>query len=196
MVEGTLAVDEGRLFIDEFVRSAAVVDIFDTTFAGTSTASTEVTNPFLTGLRVDVDLQLDRNSWLRSQRFNQSMNVELSGGVQLAYVRSDKTIAMFGDLEAVRGTYVTVGRNFDIQTGEVTFVGTPGVNPNLSFTASNRVRTPQGSAGHHGQRRRDPLLTPTVRLSSDDQALSESDLYSYLVFGRPTAALTVTSRRS
>ncbi len=188
LVEGTLTAEEGVLFIDEFVRSASVVSLFDTTF-GAIVPSAERPNRFLQGLRADVTLAVDRNSWLRSQRFNQSMNVELAGEVQLTFDRAQRTLAMFGDLEAIRGTYTTVGRSFAIESGDVTFVGTPGVNPNLAFMASHRARTPQGpldiTATVTGT-----LLTPVVRLSSGDQALSESDLYGYLLFNRPTSALS------
>ncbi len=188
LVEGRLTAEEGVLFIDEFVRSASVVSLFDTTVAAI-VPSAQRRNRFLQGLRADVALTVDRNSWLRSQRFNQSMNVELAGEVQLTFDRAQRTLAMFGDLEAVRGTYTTVGRSFTIQSGDVTFVGTPGVNPNLDFMATHRARTPQGpldiTASVTGT-----LLTPVVRLSSTDQALSESDLYGYLLFNRPTSALS------
>jgi hypothetical protein len=198
VITGALNADEGTLFIDEFVRSSEVFDLndptldldlaFDTTFGQASDEPDDV-NPFLQNLLADVSLTMVRNTWLRSERLNQAMNVELAGTVDMSFDRGERSLAMLGGLQAVRGTYTTLGRNFTVEQGTVRFVGTPGVNPDLEFTADFRVRRDEGpldiTANVGGT-----LLQPSLRLSSDDQALSESDLYSYVFFGQPTYALS------
>ncbi len=196
IISGGLTVDEGTLFIDEFVRSAEVLDltdpllreVFDTTFSGAG-AQNDESSPFVRNLLADVSLTMVRNTWLRSQRLNQSMNVELSGTLDMTFDRQARTVAMLGELQAVRGTYTTLGRNFSVEEGTVRFVGTPGVNPDLDFTADFRVPRPEGPLDIVANVSGD-LLQPSLRLSSEDQALSESDLYSYLVFGQPAYALS------
>ena len=66
---------EGVLYVDEFQRTAGVVDLADPAFfavVDTSVVNPRVllgatANPFLRNLRVDVDLAAERNSWLRSE---------------------------------------------------------------------------------------------------------------------------------
>lgn len=196
VVEGALTADEGTLFIDEFVRSAEVLDLTDPTLdldqffdTGPVTVAPDDINPFVQNLRANVSLTMARNTWLRSQRLNQAMNLELAGTLDMTFDRRVRSLAMLGELQAVRGTYTTLGRNFTVEEGTVRFVGTPGVNPDLNFTADLRVPRQEGpldiTANVGGT-----LLAPSLRLSSEDQALSESDLYSYVVFGQPTYALS------
>ncbi len=202
IIRGALTADEGTLFIDEFVRSAEVLDLSDPTLElrglfGDAFDETEEapdqSNPFVNNLLADVSLTLVRNTWLRSQRLNQSMNVELAGTLDMTFNRQVRSLVMLGELAAVRGTYTALGRNFSVEEGTVRFVGTPEVNPGLAFTADFRVPRAEGPldivANVGGT-----LLQPSFRLSSDDQALSESDLYSYLVFGQPTYALSTGQR--
>lgn len=196
VIEGALTADEGTLFIDEFVRSAEVLDLSDPTLdldqffdTGPVAVAPDEINPFVQNLRANVALTMARNTWIRSQRLNQAMNLELAGTLDMTFDRSQRSLAMLGELQAVRGTYTTLGRNFTVEEGTVRFVGTPGVNPDLNFTADLRVPRQEGpldiTANVGGT-----LLAPSLRLSSEDQALSESDLYSYVVFGQPTYALS------
>ena len=71
------------------------------------------------------------------------------------------------------------------------FLGTPGLNPNLEIEALNRLRTPYLDeplnifADVTGT-----LMAPRVGLRSDGSLpIAESDLVSYLIFGRPSYAL-------
>jgi hypothetical protein len=104
---------------------------------------------------------------------------------------------IFGDLIPRRGIYtLTVGpiiREFDVVSGRIEFFGTPDLNPSLDVVAEHRIRaTGPGATG---------ILTVQVRitgtaqfprltLTTDTQPpLPESEILSYLIFGRPTFAL-------
>jgi autotransporter translocation and assembly factor TamB len=126
-----------------------------------------------------------RDSWLRGR----DLNVEMDGELQVFWDRTERDLAMVGELEAVRGYYTVLGRQFQVRSGGVSFVGTPGVNPNLDIEALYRLRTPEEQleiiAGVGGT-----LLSPRVSLTSNAAfGIAESDLVSYLIFGRPAYAL-------
>ncbi len=192
VITGTLNVDEGVLYLDEFVRAASIVDLADPglatlEFDAALIDQRELVNlsPFVQYLRVNVGLSMSSNAWLRSPE----MNVEMAGDLRLAFNRRERTLAMLGDLTAIRGTYRVTGRQFDVQEGTVRFLGTPGVNPTLSITATNRLRAAEGAiditATVDGT-----MLRPEVHLTSDLPGATREDLISYLLFGRPQGELS------
>src|SRR5690606_37284435 len=124
LIEGTVTVDEGTLFVEEFSRSAGVVDLsdprlftqglaVDTTVFMTQPILADVRNPFLDNLRLDVDLSVPRNMWLRST----TMNVEMGGELLVRYDRSAGDLVLVGELLALRGTYLVLGRTFEVDEG-------------------------------------------------------------------------------
>ena len=190
--------EEGVLYVEEFQRTVGIVDLADQAFfAVVDTAVVNprpllgaAANPFLRNLRVDVDLVAERNSWLRSEQ----INVEMGGEVQVVYDRQSSDLVMLGALQAIRGTYSILGRTFQVASGTVEFVGTPGINPTLNIVASTRVRQAGASGGGNDNISiqatvSSTLLDPRVSLSSEGGAIAESDLVSYLVFGVPSYQL-------
>jgi hypothetical protein len=122
------------------------------------------------------------------------MNVEMGGELQVVYDRQSGDLAMLGALEAIRGTYSILGRSFQVASGTIEFVGTPGINPILNIVASTRVR--QARTGGSGNDNLSiqatvsgTLSDPRVSLTGDEGAIAESDLVSYLVFGVPSYQL-------
>lgn len=194
VVTGSARVQEGLLRIDELERSADVVDlsdprffdVVDTTFASTVSGLRDSENPFMRNLQLDVDLQVQRDTWLRGR----DMNVEMRGDLVINWNRTTGDLVLTGQLNAVRGTYSTFQRQFQVTEGTIEFVGTPGLNPNLSISAATRIRTGEGEQLSIGASVSGTLLEPRVSLSSDAQPpIAESDLVSYLLFGRPSYTL-------
>jgi hypothetical protein len=192
-VEGSLSVDRGTLFLDEFVRSATVVDltdprvfdVVDTTALASRPLLAGIQNPFFQNLRVDVDLSVPRDVWLRSEE----MNVEMGGSLYMRYDRLRRDVVMVGELQALRGSYSVLGRRFDVQSGTVEFIGTPGINPSLDIEAVSRIRRLEGQPLEVTATVVGTLTHPRVTLSSAEQGVAESDLVSYLIFGRPSNEL-------
>jgi autotransporter translocation and assembly factor TamB len=192
-VEGALSVDRGTLFLEEFVRSTEVVDltdprifeVVDTTALSTRPLLTGIRNPFMQNLRVDVDLSVPRDTWLRSE----DMNVEIGGDLLVRYDRLSRDIVMVGELQALRGSYMVLGRRFDVQGGTVGFLGAPGINPTLDIQATSRIRTVEGAPFVVNAAVGGTLTQPRVTLSSEEQGVAQSDLVSYLIFGRPSYEL-------
>lgn len=199
-VEGSLTVERGVLMVEEVARSAEVVDLSDPRFISVVEQEAALRpvveanqNPFLQNLMLAVDVSLARDSWLRGQ----DMNVEMDGELQVFWDRMERNLAMVGELQAVRGYYTVLGRQFQVQGGTVSFLGTPGVNPSLDIQALHRVRTVEEDenleiiANVGGT-----LVSPRVSLSSNARyGIAESDLVSYLIFGRPSYALASGQNR-
>ena len=193
VVSGDLFVDEGTIFVDEFQRATEVVDLTDPAFEVVDTTVVDLRpllggqNPFLRNIRMEnMNLTVQRDSWIRSD----GMNVELDGQLEVLYDRQTQDLALVGALEAVRGSYEAFGRQFQVDGGTLRFLGTPGINPDLDITASNRIRSAQGERFTVNAAVTGTLVSPRVGLTSDQAGLTEDDLLSYLYFGRPTYALT------
>jgi translocation and assembly module TamB len=195
--EGSLRVEEGTLYVDEFVRNAAVVDLrdpslftdgfaVDTTVFVTQPILADLRNPFLDNLRVDIDLSVPRNLWLRSRE----MNVEMGGDLIVRYDRAVGDLVLVGDLQALRGSYQVLGRTFEVDGGTVSFLGQPGVNPSLGIQALSRVRRREGDRLEIRATVTGTLVQPLVTLSSTEQGISQSDLVSYLLVGVPGGEFT------
>jgi hypothetical protein len=196
-IQGTLSVDRGVLFLEEFQRAAGVVDLTDPLFLGLVERETfalpvdrpllaGIRNPFLDSLRLDVDLTVPRDTWLRSG----DMNVEIGGELDLAYDRPQRDLVLVGALLARRGQYTVFGRTFEVQGGTVSFIGIPGINPLLDIHAVAPIRRQDGGTLEIQASVQGSLVDPRVTLSTDEQGYAQSDLVSFLVFGRPSTEIT------
>ncbi|MEE2847513.1 MAG: translocation/assembly module TamB domain-containing protein [Gemmatimonadota bacterium] len=189
-VQGELTVDEAAIFVDEFVRNAGIVDLsnlglFDADTLVFLTQPLVRDLPFLDYLRAEVTLAVPRATWLRSS----DMDVEIGGELQVRYSRRDRDLVMIGELQALRGSYSVMGRRFQVAGGTVGFSGTPGMNPTLDIQAVSRIRRIDGDPLEINANVGGTLTVPRVTLSTEEAGLVQSDLVSYLVFGRSSAEL-------
>lgn len=194
VVTGSMEVEGGVLWLREFERGLEVVDlsdpalfsVVDTALVSEPAVIAESQNPFLQNLRVDVDLAVRHDTWLRSPE----MNVEITGDLAVSYDRTNRRLALVGELRAARGSYTAFGRHFRVAGGTIEFVGSPDVNPNLDIQAVYRLRGAEGEPLTITATLGGTLREPRLTLTSDAQPpISQSDLVSYLLFGRPTYAL-------
>jgi translocation and assembly module TamB len=196
VAQGEVVVDEGTIFVDELQRAAGIVDLtdsflFDEGLAVDTTALVSqpivagFQNPFFDNLRVDVDMSVPRGSWLRSLE----SDIELSGDLLVRYDRSANDFVLIGQLEAVRGSHLVLGRSFELDGGTVDFIGRPGLNPDLDIQASSRIRRPDEPPFVVNAQVDGSLVRPIVTLTTDETGLAEEDLVSYLLFGQPSSAL-------
>lgn len=196
VVTGELSVDQGVLFLEEFQRAVGVVDLTDPLFLGLVDRGdfdipvdrpllAGVRNPFLDALRVNVDLTVPRDTWLRSNE----MNVEIGGELDLAYDRPRRDLVLVGELLARRGQYTVLGRTFEVQGGTVSFIGIPGINPLLDIQAEAPIRRQEGGTLQIQATVQGSLVDPRVTLSTEEQGYAQSDLVSFLVFGRPSSEI-------
>jgi translocation and assembly module TamB len=193
-ISGSVSVEQGEMFLEEFARSAEVVslsdrfsvDVIDTTLVSLRPVIDAAQNPFIQNLFVQVDMAIGRDFWLRSRE----MDVEIGGALIVTFDRPKREIVMSGTLDAIRGSYNRFGRQFEVVGGTVEFAGTPGIDPALNIQAVARLRRAGAEALNVTANVQGTLTAPDVTLTSDAQpAIAEADLYSYLIFGRPTYAL-------
>ena len=197
LVQGRLEVNDGTVFLEEFQRVAETIDFYDPMLftaatraigaAGEESDDGTVTprNPFLQNLRVLVDLHVGPGNRLRSRE----MNVETAGDLSVTFDRQGNQLILHGGIDVVRGTYSLGPRTFRMTAGTFQFVGTPGFNPGISLAAENRMHTREGEPLVITADISGTLLSPHLSLSSDAEAISDADLPSYIVFGRPASAL-------
>ncbi|MGH7702548.1 MAG: translocation/assembly module TamB domain-containing protein, partial [Gemmatimonadales bacterium] len=148
-------------------------------------------NRFLDSLRVsNLRIDMGESFWLRSSE----ANIQLDGTVTVDKARQDYRVD--GTLNAVRGTYALkigfVTRDFVVERGTVRYFGTPDLNAELDIQARHTVHTVQGNedipviAKIGGT-----LLDPRLSLESTQRPpLSETELVSYLMFGKPSFSLS------
>ncbi|MXW18612.1 MAG: hypothetical protein F4Z83_13845 [Gemmatimonadetes bacterium] len=197
LIEGLLEVNDGTVFLEEFQRAAQTIDFYDPVLFSAATVeigsegressegAIRPRNPFLQNLRVLVDLHVGPGNWLRSRE----MNVETSGDLSATFDRQGNRLVLHGDIDVVRGTYKLGPRTLRMTEGSFQFVGTPGFNPGIAVTAESRMHTREGEPLVITAALSGTLLSPRLSLSSDAEAISDADLPSYVVFGRPASAL-------
>ncbi len=190
-VEGTLEVDGGTVYLEEFQRSAETLSFYDRSLfeAATEGAGPDAVavgrNPFLANLRVLVEMHVGRGNWLRSRE----MNIETEGDLTVTFDRQRNELILYGAVEVVRGSYTGLPRPFAMTEGEFEFPGTPGFDPNVSVTAESRLRSREGQPIVVTADISGPLNSLRLELASDaGPGVTEGDIYSYLLTGQPQSA--------
>jgi autotransporter translocation and assembly factor TamB len=122
------------------------------------------------------------------------MDMEIAGTLAVTYDVARADVLLVGVLRAVRGSYTVLGKRFDVQEGSVEFVGIPGIDPNLNVRARIRVRQQSAEPLDIFAQVTGTLSAPRVELQSNADAVGQSDLISYLLFGRPSYELASGER--
>ena len=207
---GAVNVDRGTIYIPELIRTEVVditpedfAQLFDTTDVRNRSLMPQPPGALVEHLRLNaVSVRLGDDVWLRSRE----ANIKLGGSLNVTRTRDDREttrstivrgagdsarykLALSGSLSADRGTYTlnltAVQREFQVQSGRISFFGTPDFNPQIDVTALYNVK--QGNRADIGIKARifgNFYPQPALDLSSTDAYLSPSDLVSYLVTGR------------
>lgn len=195
MLSGRLDVPRGTIAIPELQEQSplelADLDVGQIGADTTLQAETGFGPALLQGLRVQaLQVVIGDDVWLESP----DARVQIDGDVVVN--RAGDDLRLFGELRAVRGTYRlrlagAIVREFDVVSGRVQFFGEPQPNPELNIIAAHEVR---GGAGDETVRIlvhiTGTLQYPRLELTSDTRPpLPESELLSYLMFGRPSFGL-------
>jgi translocation and assembly module TamB len=142
----------------------------------------------LANLRMDVTLRVDRDVFVRSREAN--VEVYSDGDLGVHVNRAKETLVLDGVLLSERGTYTFMTRRFNIKRGSATFINSTELNPTLQGTAEYEVKQPNREAINIQIVVGGTLRTPNISLISDAQPpIPQSDLLSYLAFGRSSSSL-------
>ncbi|HWE42978.1 MAG TPA: translocation/assembly module TamB domain-containing protein [Gemmatimonadaceae bacterium] len=199
-ISGRTRVRSGVIYIPESdnksVISAgdpALFNVIDTSVV-TDREMLPTQSPLLSGLRMDVTLNVSRNTWVRSREANVEIYTA-DEGLSVHVDRSKQTLALDGVVSTDNGQYTFLTKRFTIKRGSAMFVGSNGangepMNPTLQITGEYGVQLPQQQALNIEVLIGGTLLRPKLTLQSDAQPpLSQSDLLSYLAFGRSSSSL-------
>jgi autotransporter translocation and assembly factor TamB len=191
-LSGAVRVREGVGYVPETSRKMlvnpgdpAIFAVMDTSISSDKELF-PTSNPLLENLRIDVDVTVDRNTWVRSR----DANIEIYTEEPVRVHREADALALTGIISTDRGEYTFLSKRFEVKRGSATFVGGPELNPALQATGEYEVNL----AGRQNFNVRvvigGTLQRPKLTLESDAQPpISQSDLLSYLAFGQSTTSL-------
>jgi hypothetical protein len=136
---------------------------------------------------------------------------DIEFNADLTLEQTEKTLGIFGDLSAIRGTYDFLSNRFNVVVADLTFDNVGGVNPVLDLEATTRV-LPVLRAGGSGElqtgtgtegkvhtitvRITGRAATPTIVFESDPGDWDQPTILSQLTVGRFLAGGTVVSQLS
>ena len=148
-------------------------------------------SPLMDNLRVDVTLNVSRDTWVRSPEANVEVYTpERYGALTIHVDRAHQALTLEGVVNADQGTYEFMGRRFVINRGSATFIGDPEINPLLQITAVHEVSLVGSGALDIQVIIGGSLRNPKLTLESTAQPpIPQSDLLSYLAFGRSSSSL-------
>lgn len=145
-------------------------------------------SPLLANLRMDVNLRVDRDVFVRSTDYNVELYSE--DDLVIHVNRAKETLLLDGVLLTERGSYSFLSKRFDIRRGSATFVNTDELNPMLQITGAYEVRLPAREAITIQIIVGGTMRNPQIALQSDAQPpITQSDLLSYLAFGQSSSSL-------
>ncbi len=130
---------------------------------------------YLSALSADIRVHVPKNAWLKGQ----DVNAEIAGDITVRK-KPGGPFLLYGPLNTIRGNYYFMGKNFQLTKGNVEFLGLKEINPNLNIEAQTRIKSNTIIVTLYGS-----AQEMSIDLSSDP-AMNESDIISYLVFGRAT----------
>jgi translocation and assembly module TamB len=151
------------------------------------------TNPLLDSLRLDLDVIVERDTWVR----NSDGNVEIStspeaGPLHVSMAGGPETLSLVGTINADRGEYSYAGNRFQLTAGSATFLPGSGgaLDPLLQLSAQKRIQQSGREALVIQIHVLGTLTEPRIALESNAQPpLPESDLLAYLAFGESSSSL-------
>ena len=198
-VAGSVTVPQARLRLEQIPGSGPkVVQPWELTIAGVYGPGPNAVGPgkgpaavptwsdlSLPFVQADIEIDIPRNVWLQGT----STAIELSGNMRVTKDLRAPFI-LSGSIETVRGYASYYGKRFTVESGRVTFTGTPELNPVLEVKVVQKVSDYLVSiyvTGHAQQ--------PTIAFSSTPE-LPQADILSLLVLGKTTDRLTKSEHNS
>jgi translocation and assembly module TamB len=198
-INGTVSVPRARLVLKNLPGGGPkAVEPWELTVAGVygrgapGAATTDGTgsaqagaDTMLASLRADLKIDLPRNVWVQGS----GTAVEMRGDVQVTKQRNAPFIVS-GTVETVRGFASFYGKKFTIAQGQVTFTGSPEINPLLDVTVTRKVSDYVVTI-HAGGKAQQPEI-----VMSSVPPLDQMDILSLIVVGKTTDKLTSSEQSS
>jgi translocation and assembly module TamB len=145
----------------------------------------------LRNLDVDIGLTVDRDFWLRSMETNVEIYTPPEvGPLRIRQNAADGALRLLGTINTDRGEYEFMSRRFNLTRGAVSFTGEAELDPFIQVAAQHEVRLPGREAFDMRVVINGRLSDFAITLESTAQPpISQTDLLSYLAFGRDASSL-------
>jgi len=135
---------------------------------------------FFRHIALDLKLTSTEGAWVKNKR----LRIKLAGNLHLRKAAGEEEILAKGLLPVKEGVIELQDREFKVTQGEVHLPGVPGAAVTTRLQAMSQVGDITLILNLHG-----PVRKPDMELSSVPP-LPPADILAYLVFGRPSQALT------
>ena len=192
---GGIKILEGVLYIPKPETVTAISASDPAVFAVVDTASAfrqellEPESPLLENLVVDVAVFINRGTFVRSVE----ANVEVHTPEDPLRIRLDQQrdqVDVLGAVATERGQYQVAGRRFEISRGSALFIGGGELNPLIQLVGERQIELVGREALQIRVLIGGTALNPRITLESNAQPpISQTDLLSYLAFGRSGSSL-------
>lgn len=191
VLSGNVTIDDGYLSVPQFGRAFEddLIDIMDPTPVQGVASEQPGQGTWLTNLRIqNLRARFGEGAWFEAME----ATAQLSGDLTINHAGDETRIV--GTLEGERGTYTLVAgpivRRFEVTHAQIRFLGEPEPNPAINITAKRVMLDETGRRVEVEVRITGTMQTPRLGLASQDAPdIPQSELLSYLLFGRPTFAL-------
>jgi translocation and assembly module TamB len=197
-VSGRIGVRNGVIVVPESdhkevisAHDPALYQLIDTTQASNEQDGLLIPpSPLLANLRLDLSVDVARDTWVRTNAANIEIYTPPDRGLRVNIDRRRGAIGLEGEVATDRGEYEFLSKRFQIRRGSAVFVGGRKPDPTLQITGEYEVRLAASQAISIQVQIGGTLTHPHIALDSDAQPpLSQSDLLSYLAFGRTSSSL-------
>ncbi|MCF7859073.1 MAG: translocation/assembly module TamB [Candidatus Cloacimonetes bacterium] len=141
-------------------------------------ASGRTSPDMIKNLTGKIKVNIPRNTWITDK----NMNIELSGDLEI--LKTGSYFEVFGFITTRRGNYTIYGRKFNLVSGQISFNGGEEMNPYLDITVSHIFRDANKLKRIMQIHLTGYSLNPEIRFILDEEAISEADAVSYLLFGK------------
>jgi translocation and assembly module TamB len=142
----------------------------------------DVPLPFL---RADIGVRIPRNAWVQGP----GTAIEFSGDMQITKELQQPFIVN-GGITLIRGFANVLGKKFVVEEGQVTFPGSPEINPFLDITVTHTVSNYLIEIQTTGR-----AMQPQITFSSTPE-LEQSDILSLLIVGKTMDRLTSSDQQN
>ena len=127
----------------------------------------------------DLETSIHRDTWIDTS----DAQVEIKGTIHVIKPPRAQPV-ITGRIESVRGSMAVAGKTFTIQQGQILFTGGREIDPSLDIVAQYDTQGYQVLATIDGSAKKPELVLSSVPI------LSQSDILSVLLFGKPSNQLT------
>jgi translocation and assembly module TamB len=127
---------------------------------------------------------IPRGTWVRGK----TLNIELSGSLEV--VKTSPAVMLFGFIKCERGTYEFYGKKFVVKEGRFDFDGGTEINPTVTIDMRYDFRDSYEQQQTLHMIMTNRLKNMNIRFTLGDEAISDADAISYLIFGRRSDELS------